>query len=91
MRNNRNINQLRDIEIIPNFSCNPEGSCLIKCGDTHVICSASLDRNLPRWLKNSETGWVTAEYGMLPRQLLRECPEKPLKANNLVEHRKSKD
>ena len=67
MRNNRNINQLRDIEIIPNFSCNPEGSCLIKCGDTHVICSASLGRNLPRWLKNSETGWVTAEYGMLPR------------------------
>ena len=67
MRNNRNINQLRDIEIIPNFSCNPEGSCLIKCGDTHVICSASLDRNLPRWLKNSESGWVTAEYGMLPR------------------------
>ena len=67
MRNNRNINQLRDIEIIPNFSYNPEGSCLIKCGDTHVICSASLERNLPRWLKNSETGWVTAEYGMLPR------------------------
>ena len=67
MRNNRNINQLRDIEIIPNFSYNPEGSCLIKCCDTHVICSASLDRNLPRWLKNSETGWVTAEYGMLPR------------------------
>ena len=67
MRNNRNINQLRDIEIIPNFSYTPEGSCLIKCGDTHVICSASLDRNLPRWLKNSETGWVTAEYGMLPR------------------------
>ena len=67
MRNNRNINQLRDIEIIPNFSYNPEGSCLIKFGDTHVICSASLDRNLPRWLKNSETGWVTAEYGMLPR------------------------
>ena len=67
MRNNRNINQLRDIEIIPNFSYNPEGSCLIKCGDAHVICSASLDRNLPRWLKNSETGWVTAEYGMLPR------------------------
>ena len=67
MRNNRNINQLRDIEIIPNFSYNPEGSCLIKCGDTQVICSASLDRNLPRWLKNSETGWVTAEYGMLPR------------------------
>ena len=67
MRNNRSINQLRDIQIIPNFSDNPEGSCLIKCGNTHVICSASLDRSLPRWLKNSEAGWVTAEYGMLPR------------------------
>ncbi len=67
MRNNRNINQLRDIEIIPNFSCNPEGSCLIKLGNTHVICNASLDSNVPRWLKNSDTGWVTAEYGMLPR------------------------
>ena len=67
MRNNRNINQLRDIEIIPNFSYNQEGSCLIKFGDTLVIWSAWLDRNLPRWLKDSETGWVTAEYGMLPR------------------------
>ena len=67
MRNNRNINQLRDIEIIPNFLTYPEGSCLIKCGNTHVVCSASLDRNLPRWLKNSDSGWVTAEYGMIPR------------------------
>ena len=67
MRNNRNINQLRDIEIIPNFLPYPEGSCLIKCGNTHVVCSASLDRNLPRWLKNSDSGWVTAEYGMIPR------------------------
>ena len=67
MRKNRNINQLRDIEIVPNFSPYPEGSCLIKCGNTHVVCSASLDQNIPRWLKNSETGWVTAEYGMLPR------------------------
>ena len=67
MRNNRNINQLRDVEIIPNFSPYPEGSCLIKCGNTHVICSASLDRNLPRWLKNSDSGWITAEYGMIPR------------------------
>jgi ribonuclease PH len=67
MRKNRNINQLRDIEIIPNFSPYPEGSCLIKCGNTHVICSASLDQNVPRWLKNSGSGWVTAEYGMIPR------------------------
>ena len=67
MRNNRKIDQLRNIEIIPNYLPNPEGSCLIKCGNTHVICSASLDRNLPRWLKHSDSGWVTAEYGMIPR------------------------
>ena len=67
MRKIRNISQLRDVQIIPNFSPYPEGSCLIKCGNTHVVCSASLDRNLPRWLKNSNSGWVTAEYGMIPR------------------------
>ena len=67
MRKNRNINQLRDMEIVPNFSPYPEGSCLIKCGNTHVVCSASLDQNIPRWLKNSGSGWVTAEYGMIPR------------------------
>ena len=67
MRKNRNINQLRDIEIVPNFSPYPEGSCLIKCGNTHVVCSASLDQNIPRWLKNTGSGWVTAEYGMIPR------------------------
>ena len=67
MRKNRHINQLRDIEIIANFSPYPEGSCLIKCGNTHVVCSASLDSNVPRWLKNSDSGWVTAEYGMIPR------------------------
>ena len=67
MRKNRNINQLRDTEIVPNFSPYPEGSCLIKCGNTHVVCSASLDQNVPRWLKNTGSGWVTAEYGMIPR------------------------
>ena len=67
MRKNRNINQLRDLEIVPNFSPYPEGSCLIKCGNTHVVCSASLDQNIPRWLKNTGSGWVTAEYGMIPR------------------------
>ena len=58
---------MRDTEIVPNFSPYPEGSCLIKCGNTHVVCSASLDKNVPRWLKNSGSGWVTAEYGMIPR------------------------
>ena len=67
MRENRKINELRKIEIIPNFSPNAEGSCLIKCGETHVLCNASVDEKLPRWLKGQDQGWITAEYGMLPR------------------------
>jgi len=70
MRKNRKINELRKIEIIPNFSPNAEGSCLIKCGETHVLCNASVDDNIPRWLKGQDRGWVTAEYGMLPRSTL---------------------
>ena len=70
MRKNRKINDLRKIEIIPNFSPNAEGSCLIKCGETHVLCNASVDENIPRWLKGQDRGWITAEYGMLPRSTL---------------------
>ena len=70
MRKNRKINELRKIEIIPNFSPNAEGSCLIKCGETHVLCNASVDENMPRWLKGQDRGWITAEYGMLPRSTL---------------------
>ena len=70
MRKNRKINELRKIEIIPNFSPNAEGSCLIKCGETHVLCNASVDENIPRWLKGHDRGWITAEYGMLPRSTL---------------------
>ncbi|MGY9025054.1 MAG: ribonuclease PH [Candidatus Pelagibacterales bacterium] len=67
MRKSRNVNELRKIELIPNFSQYAEGSCLVKFGDTHVLCNASLDRSVPRWLKGQNKGWVTAEYGMLPR------------------------
>ena len=70
MRKNRKINELRKIEIIPNFSPNAEGSCLIKCGETHVLCNASVDENIPKWLKGQRRGWITAEYGMLPRSTL---------------------
>ena len=70
MRKNRKINELRKIEIIPNFSPNAEGSCLIKCGETHVLCNASVDENIPRWLKGQDRGWITAEYGMLTRSTL---------------------
>ena len=67
MRNTRKVTDLRKFEIIPNFSLYPEGSCMIKFGETQVLCNASLDQNVPRWLRNSQQGWVTAEYGMLPR------------------------
>ena len=67
MRKDRSTNELRTIEAIPHFSPNAEGSCFIKFGNTHVLCNASVDQNLPRWLKGKDQGWITAEYGMLPR------------------------
>ncbi len=63
----RELNQMRDVVIETNVTRHAEGSCLIKMGDTHVLCTASLEPGVPRFLKNSGLGWVTAEYGMLPR------------------------
>ncbi|MAR57040.1 MAG: ribonuclease PH [Rickettsiales bacterium] len=63
----RESNQLRPIIITPNVSRHAEGSCLIACGNTQVRCTASVDENVPPWMRNSGKGWVTAEYGMLPR------------------------
>lgn len=62
----RKNSDLRKIEIETNVSMNADGSCLIKSGNTHVICTASIDENVPRWMKGKGKGWVTAEYGMLP-------------------------
>ena len=64
---NRNHNQLRDITIESNVNIHAEGSVLISFGNTKVICNASIENNVPRWMKNSDEGWVTGEYGMLPR------------------------
>ena len=58
---------MREISIETNVTKHAEGSCLIKCGDTHVLCTASLETRVPPWLRNTGLGWVTAEYGMLPR------------------------
>ena len=62
----RKLNQMRDIIIETDVTRHAEGSCLIKCGDTHVLCTASLEDRVPAFLRNSGLGWVTAEYGMLP-------------------------
>ena len=68
MRNSgRENNQLREIEFVTNFNPSAEGSCLVKYGNTHVICTASVEEKVPSWLKGQEKGWVTAEYAMLPR------------------------
>lgn len=63
----RTNDTMRSIEIETNVTKHAEGSCLIKCGDTHVLCTASLEGRVPPWIKGSGLGWVTAEYGMLPR------------------------
>jgi ribonuclease PH len=63
----RNSDQLRDIRITRNYTKHAEGSVLIECGDTKVLCTASVENNVPGFLKGKGCGWVTAEYGMLPR------------------------
>ena len=63
----RATNEMRPVSIEVGITRHAEGSCLIRCGDTHVLCTASIDERVPPWMKNSGLGWVTAEYGMLPR------------------------
>lgn len=58
---------MRSVQIERAVSLHAEGSCLIKCGNTHVLCTASIEERIPPWLKGQGKGWVTAEYGMLPR------------------------
>ena len=63
---NRNNNEMRSVEIETGITMHAEGSCIIKCGDTHVLCTASVEERVPPFLRNSGLGWVTGEYGMLP-------------------------
>ncbi len=63
----RPFDELRSITLEPNILQNAEGSCLAKFGKTHVICAASVENHIPKWRRDSGEGWITAEYGMLPR------------------------
>ncbi len=65
--NNRKSDELRAISLETNFNPYAEGSCLVKCGNTHVLCTATVEDGVPPFLRNTGKGWVTAEYGMLPR------------------------
>ncbi|SNR81759.1 RNAse PH [Methylobacillus rhizosphaerae] len=64
---NRAPDQLREVEIIRHYTKHAEGSVLVKFGDTHVLCTASVEERVPPFLRGKNQGWVTAEYGMLPR------------------------
>ncbi len=63
----RSADQLRAVSLEPGFAKYAEGSCMVRFGDTHVLCTASIDEKVPPFLRNTGKGWVTAEYGMLPR------------------------
>jgi ribonuclease PH len=63
----RAAGELRAVTLEPGYAKHAEGSCLVKFGDTHVLCTASVEESVPPFLRNSGRGWVTAEYGMLPR------------------------
>ncbi len=65
--NDRKPNELREISFEPNINIHAEGSVLVSFGNTKVICTATIENSVPRWLRGSDEGWVTAEYGMLPR------------------------
>jgi len=65
--NNRKPSELRNISIETNVNKHAEGSALVSFGDTKVICTATIEHQVPRWMRNSDAGWITAEYGMMPR------------------------
>src|SRR5919198_1078567 len=71
---NRAPDQLRPVTITPNFISTAEGSVLIEVGNTRVICTASIEETVPQFLRNTGKGWITCEYGMLPRATLTRSP-----------------
>jgi ribonuclease PH len=71
---NRTPEQMRPLNIIPDFISTAEGSALIELGNTRVICTASVEESVPSWMRNSGKGWITGEYAMLPRSTLTRTP-----------------
>src|SRR2546430_14143535 len=76
---NRTPDQMRPVNIIPNYISTAEGSALIEVGNTRVICTASIEETVPAFLRNTGKGWITAEYGMLPRSTLTRTPREASK------------
>ncbi len=71
---NRTLEQMRPVNIVPDFISTAEGSVLFELGNTRVICTASVEESVPAWMRNSGKGWITGEYGMLPRSTLTRTP-----------------
>jgi ribonuclease PH len=76
---NRSPDQMRPVNIVADFISTAEGSCLIELGNTRVICTATIEDSVPQFLRNSGKGWVTSEYGMLPRATLTRTPREVTK------------
>ncbi len=76
---NRVADQMRPVEIITGFLATAEGSALIKVGNTHVLCAATVEDSVPAFLRNSGKGWITAEYSMLPRATAKRTPREVTK------------
>src|ERR1700732_913607 len=76
---NRSPDQMRPVNIVPNFINTAEGSVLIEVGNTRVICTASIEETVPQFMRNSGKGWITAEYSMLPRATLTRTPREVTK------------
>ena len=75
----RKADELRELKLTPNISRHAEGSCLIECGNTKVLCTATVEAGVPPFLRNTGKGWVTAEYGMLPRSTNSRVPREAAK------------
>ncbi|MFH1776929.1 MAG: ribonuclease PH [Candidatus Omnitrophota bacterium] len=73
--NNRANDKIRNAKIVPDFIKFPEGACLFELGNTKIVCTASCEEKVPQFLKNTGSGWITAEYGMLPRS----CPTRVIR------------
>jgi ribonuclease PH len=76
---NRALDEMRPVKITPNYISTAEGSCLIELGNTRVVCTATVEDTVPQFLRNSGKGWITAEYGMLPRATLTRTPREVTK------------
>src|SRR4030042_1629678 len=70
----RGLDKIRKVQVNRNYIKYAEGSCLIELGNTRVVCTASIEESVPPFLKNTGTGWITAEYGMLPRSCQSRIP-----------------